>query len=107
MVARRMAGATSAANSSMAAATCEKGRPPIRRFIPEITQKMLTAHLRELEEHGGVSREIYLEVPPRVEYSFTEYGQSIIPILQSLQEWGMNHLSRLQQNHDGSTGTRT
>ncbi|MCY9763056.1 helix-turn-helix transcriptional regulator [Paenibacillus alvei] len=79
----------------------------LRRFIPEITQKMLTAHLRELEEDGVVSREIYPEVPPRVEYSLTEYGQSIIPILQSLQDWGMNHLSRLQQNHDGSTGTRT
>lgn len=79
----------------------------LRRFIPEITQKMLTSHLRELEEHDVVSRVIYPEVPPRVEYSLTAYGRNIIPILQSLQDWGMAHLSHLEQGSDHSTGDRS
>lgn len=72
----------------------------LKRFIPEITQKMLTSHLRELENHDIILREIYPEVPPRVEYSLTEYGRSFIPILDSLQQWGTNHLSHLEQVND-------
>lgn len=67
----------------------------LRKVIPDVTQKMLTSHLRELERNNIVHRKIYAEVPPRVEYSLTEHGRSIVPILDSLQEWGMKHLERL------------
>ncbi len=69
----------------------------LRKVIPEVTQKMLTSHLRELERNNIVHRKIYAEVPPRVEYSLTEYGRSILPILDSLQEWGMKHLEQLDE----------
>lgn len=54
----------------------------------DITQKMLTQQLRELEEDGLIHREIYKEVPPKVEYSLTEFGKSLSPILQDLCIWG-------------------
>lgn len=53
-----------------------------------ITQKMLTQQLRELEADGIVQRQVYPEVPPKVEYSLTEKGQSLQPILQVMHEWG-------------------
>lgn len=63
----------------------------LKRAIPKITQKMLTSQLRELEHHHIVHREVYAQVPPKVEYSLTEYGQRIIPILHSMQKWGASH----------------
>ncbi len=51
----------------------------LKRKIPNITQKMLTQQLRELEDHGLVHREVYAEVPPRVEYSLTEFGKTLSP----------------------------
>ena len=65
----------------------------LMRLIPDITQKMLTANLRELEEHHLVVRTVYPEVPPRVEYALTEYGRSAMPIIDSLQQWGNVHRS--------------
>lgn len=63
----------------------------IRKMIPGITQKMLTQQLRELEQDGIVHREVYPVVPPKVEYSMTEYGQSLSPILTAMAEWGASH----------------
>ena len=60
----------------------------LRRAMPSITQKMLTQQLRELESDGLVTRTVYAEVPPRVEYGLTELGQDIIPILESLCRFG-------------------
>jgi len=61
----------------------------LKKNIPPISQKMLTQQLRELELDGIVRREIYPEVPPRVEYSLTERGTTLKPILDALYEWGV------------------
>lgn len=60
----------------------------LKRLIPSITQKMLTNQLRELEDDRLVHRQVYAEVPPRVEYSLTEYGESLMPILRMMYDWG-------------------
>ena len=57
------------------------------KLIPAITQKMLTTQLRELEEKGLVNRKVYPEVPPKVEYSLTDFGRSLEKILNDLCEW--------------------
>jgi DNA-binding HxlR family transcriptional regulator len=68
----------------------------LKRLIPEITEKMLIQQLRELEGDGLVRRTVFSEVPPKVEYSFTEYGRSLEPVLQTLCNWGEQHLKRLE-----------
>lgn len=60
----------------------------LRRIMPTITQKMLTQQLRELEADGLVHREVYPQVPPKVEYSLTEFGKSVFPVLEQLCQWG-------------------
>jgi len=60
----------------------------INKFLPSITQRMLTKQLRELEKDGLINRKVYAEVPPKVEYSLTEKGDSVIPVLESLCDWG-------------------
>jgi DNA-binding HxlR family transcriptional regulator len=64
----------------------------LKRGIPQITEKMLTQQLRELEADGLVNRQVYQEVPPRVEYSLTARGQSLQPVLQSMLSWGLAHM---------------
>ncbi|WP_274651026.1 winged helix-turn-helix transcriptional regulator [Paenibacillus humicola] len=59
-----------------------------RRICPTITQRMLTLQLRELEEDGVVHREVYHQVPPKVEYSLTEFGKTLVPIILKMKEWG-------------------
>lgn len=59
-----------------------------RRLIPGATQQMLTNHLRDLECVGVVHRQVFAEVPPRVEYTLTELGRGLAPVLESLFEWG-------------------
>jgi DNA-binding HxlR family transcriptional regulator len=61
----------------------------MKRAIPHITEKMLTQHLRELEADGLVTRTIYAEMPPRVEYALTKFGLSLQPILEQLNKWGV------------------
>ncbi|MMZ59311.1 HTH-type transcriptional activator HxlR [compost metagenome] len=63
----------------------------LNKLIPHITKKMLTNQLRELEDDQLISRKVYSEVPPRVEYSLTEYGISLMPVLQMMYEWGKNY----------------
>lgn len=66
----------------------------LKRLIPEITEKMLIQQLRELEKDEIVNRKVYSDVPPKVEYSFTDYGRSLEPALKVLCEWGEEHLKR-------------
>lgn len=70
----------------------------LKRNIPGITQKMLTSQLRELEIEDIVQRVVYPQVPPKVEYSITEYGRSLEPILESMHEWGTKHLLHKLKN---------
>ena len=66
----------------------------LRRKIPGITEKMLAHQLRELEADGVVARVVYATVPPKVEYSLTEYGQSLKRALRAICDWGRNHMER-------------
>ena len=60
----------------------------LRKHLPAATQRMLTLHLRELERDGLIHREVYRVVPPKVEYSLTEMGRSLEPLLRFMSEWG-------------------
>lgn len=66
----------------------------LKRQMPGITQKMLTKQLRELEDEDIIKREVYAQVPPKVEYSMTEYGRSLEPVLEAMHEWGAKHTER-------------
>lgn len=63
----------------------------LQKAIPHTSKKMLTQQLRELETDGLLKRKVYPEVPPRVEYTLTELASSLIPILKSLLNWGIDH----------------
>ena len=63
----------------------------LRRLIPGATQKMLTAQLRQLEHDGLIDRRVYVQVPPKVEYSISEYGSSLSPLLETMCKWGVAH----------------
>ena len=69
----------------------------LRKSIGTVSQKVLTSQLRAMEESGLVSRKVYAEVPPRVEYSLTETGKSLKPILDSMWSWGEEYKSTLAQ----------
>ena len=60
----------------------------LKRSVVGITQSMLTQQLRELEDDGMISRKIYAEIPPRVEYTLTEFGLTLSPIMQAMAKWG-------------------
>ncbi|MCF4099935.1 helix-turn-helix transcriptional regulator [Maritalea sp. P4.10X] len=66
----------------------------LRRAIPDITQRMLTLTLRELEEDGIVNREVFEVVPPHVEYSLTEIGQGLETVMSSLGDWGRSNFQQ-------------
>ena len=63
----------------------------LEKLIPEVTQKMLAQHLRELEADNLVTRTIYPSVPPKVEYSLSEYGKTMVPVLKEMCAWGETH----------------
>ncbi|MCK8487508.1 winged helix-turn-helix transcriptional regulator [Paenibacillus glucanolyticus] len=65
----------------------------LKSLIPDITQRMLTTQLRELEDDGIVNRIVYPVVPPKVEYSLTPRGESLIPILDLMYEWGKDYIA--------------
>ena len=65
-----------------------------QRLIPKITQRMLTLQLRELEEDSVIHREVYRQVPPKVEYSLTEFGKSLEPLLLLMRDWGATSKER-------------
>lgn len=63
----------------------------LQRSIGKISQKVLTSNLRTMEDAGLVSRKVYAEVPPRVEYSLTPLGQSLQPVLDAMEKWGADY----------------
>jgi len=66
----------------------------IRRILPAVSQRTLTAQLRALEADGIIERTVYAEVPPRVEYRLSAYGQTLAPVLLALKVWGDGHKER-------------
>jgi DNA-binding HxlR family transcriptional regulator len=68
----------------------------LKRLIPDVTEKMLIQQLRELEADGVIGRKTLTEVPLKVEYAFTEYGQTLKPVIETLCEWGQQHLERIR-----------
>jgi DNA-binding HxlR family transcriptional regulator len=71
----------------------------LRRLMPDVTQRMLTKQLRELEADRLISRKVYPEIPPKVEYSLTEYGKTLAPIIHALQAWGLQHLEKARSHN--------
>ena len=67
----------------------------LKKSIGSISQKVLTSNLREMEADGLVNRKVYAEVPPRVEYTLTDTGYSLKPILDAMVEWGMEYKKKL------------
>ena len=67
----------------------------LRRLIPDVSQKVLVQQLREMEEHGLVSREVFPQVPARVDYAVTPLGQSLAPVIATLCDWGRRHAADL------------
>ena len=65
------------------------------RLMPGVTQRMLTLQLRELERDGFVARNVYRQVPPKVEYSLTEFGKTLEPMVRMMAEWGTAHRAEL------------
>lgn len=78
----------------------------LKALIPGITQRMLVSQLRELEEDHLVHREVYPVVPPKVEYSLTKKGESLLPILEKMDEWGKNYMEIHAMSELRSNGTR-
>jgi DNA-binding HxlR family transcriptional regulator len=68
----------------------------LKRLIPTISEKVLIQQLRDLEKDGIVQRHDYTEMPPKVDYAFTEYGKSLIPVLCMLRNWGEEHLKQIE-----------
>jgi DNA-binding HxlR family transcriptional regulator len=68
----------------------------LQRLLPDISQGILTQQLRELEQDRLVHREVYKEVPPKVEYSLTQIGQSFMPVLNVICDWGAGYLNQLK-----------
>ncbi len=70
----------------------------LQRLIPNVTQRMLTKQLRELEGYKIIKRTVYSEVPPRVEYSLTETGTSIKPVLEAIEKWGIKYIQEQEKS---------
>lgn len=66
----------------------------LQRGIDEISKQMLTTQLRELEQDGILDRIVYAEVPPRVEYRITKYGETLFPIIDAMSKWGNKHKTK-------------
>lgn len=75
----------------------------LKKTLPKITQKMLTQQLRELETSGLVKRFIYTQIPPKVEYSLTPSGKSLLPILDTLCQWGLNYADSVEALEEKQT----
>lgn len=73
----------------------KKRTSELKRLMPNITQKMLTQQLRELEEDGVINRIVYQQIPPKVEYELSDYGKSLEQILNSLCTWGEKHIIKV------------
>jgi DNA-binding HxlR family transcriptional regulator len=69
----------------------------LKKHLPNITDRMLTLHLQELEKNGLVIRTVYAEVPPRVEYHLSEIAQQLAPVWKQLEQWGHAHRSIMEK----------
>ncbi|WP_041699409.1 winged helix-turn-helix transcriptional regulator [Thalassoporum mexicanum] len=81
----------------------------LHKALHGITQKMLTQQLREMERDGLVNRKVYQQVPPKVEYSLTEMGKTLEPVLESMHRWGIDfieHKQELEQAIEEEEGDR-
>lgn len=67
----------------------------LQKIIPDISKQMLVNQLRELEEDGIIERTVYAEVPPKVLYRLSAYGQSLMPVIYTMQEWGLKDMERV------------
>ncbi|CDW92629.1 HTH-type transcriptional regulator HxlR family [Thiomonas sp. CB2] len=74
----------------------------LRRRLPNVTQRMLTNQLRELETDGLIARKVYAQVPPKVEYSLTARGRSLQPVMAALKAWGEAHIEMADYGRVGS-----
>lgn len=91
--------------------TLHKQNRPVRfkelqRAIPDISQKMLTVTLRTLEEDGFVTRSIYPEVPPRVEYALTERTESLLPHIKALIGWALENMEAIMNDRKAKAGCK-
>ena len=84
----------------------EKRFGELGRLLPDVSQRMLTLQLRELEADGVIHREIYKQIPPKVEYSLTEFGRSLEPVLRVMSRWGKEYMSAAAQRAASSEETR-
>lgn len=73
----------------------------LKKKIPRVSQKVLTQQLRELEADGLVTRTVYNQIPPKVEYALTPYGKDLQPTLEMLTKWGKNHADIVSKSQDG------
>lgn len=69
----------------------------LKKSIGTVSQKVLTAQLRDMEQNGLLHREVYAEVPPRVEYSLTQTGQSLKPVIAAMWNWGMDYKAKAEK----------
>jgi DNA-binding HxlR family transcriptional regulator len=76
----------------------KKRTSELRKLMPEISQRMLTQQIRELEEDGIVIRKVYSQIPPKVEYSLSDYGKTLRNILDSIDHWGEKHIEKCDRN---------
>jgi DNA-binding HxlR family transcriptional regulator len=67
----------------------------LQRHLPDATRRVLNVQLNELERHGLISKIIYPQLPPKVEYSLTEFGRSLLPIIEAMSSWGTEHRAQL------------
>ncbi|MCD5323305.1 MULTISPECIES: winged helix-turn-helix transcriptional regulator [Pontibacillus] len=74
----------------------------LQRLIPTITKKMLSTHLREFEHHQIINRTIFPSVPPKVEYTLTDYGKELKPIMETLHKWGDQHAKQFESESTDS-----
>ncbi len=72
----------------------------VHKAIADISQRMLTVTLRTLEADGLISRKVYAEVPPRVEYRLTELGESLMPRVQMLVDWALEHMGEIMKHRE-------
>ena len=69
----------------------------LQRRIPEATRRVLNVQLNELEQHGLVGKTIYPQLPPKVEYFLTDFGRSLMPVIEAMTQWGITHRVQLEQ----------
>jgi DNA-binding HxlR family transcriptional regulator len=72
----------------------------LTRLFPNVTRKMLTQQLKEMQRDGLVLRKEYSQIPPKVEYSLTDFGRTFMPILLSMNQWGKDYLDENNENQD-------